>query len=367
MRILLLSDPASSHTYKWATAIREQSVEVYVFGLHQCDVSKYSDKDIKVKLFGLQEEMKFQKGNSLSKLSYLRAVREIKSFILEIKPDIVHAHYVTSYGLLGALTKFHPFIISIWGSDIEEINFPYPLRKALIKYSFNHSDLVLATSNYLKHKGELFTKKEIMVTPFGVDTDKFSPDSTRQYFSSEDITLGTVKILQKTYGIDQLIISFAELKKRTKNSHLKLLIVGSGPEEIYLKELASKILKSGDYIFTGNISHDKINQIHNNMDIEVYLSKREGFGVSILESMACAKPVLVSDSGALPEIIENNISGIILSDTKIDSIVKEMEMLVNDEERRLFLGKNARERVLNKYSWNESIRTMMNIYNKFIK
>src|SRR5690606_14490213 len=121
-----------------------------------------------------------QNENQLSKLNYLKAYRQVKRIIREFKPDILHAHYASSYGLIGALSSFHPFVLSVWGADI--YNFPHisPLHNAIIRYNIRKADMILSTSKIMKTETMKYTPKEIVVTPFGIDIEKFYPKKVKR-------------------------------------------------------------------------------------------------------------------------------------------------------------------------------------------
>src|SRR5690348_8700751 len=107
-RILLLSDIDSSHTRKWAVSLAERGYTIGVFSLRKSE-SGWIKAFPAIQAFDAQgfSSGKFSEGNT-SKLGYLKLVPVLRKVIAEFRPDLVHAHYATSYGLLGARSKFHP-------------------------------------------------------------------------------------------------------------------------------------------------------------------------------------------------------------------------------------------------------------------
>lgn len=367
MKILILADPASTHTMKWVSALSERGIQIYLFGLNSFDTNLYSYPNINFYSLNLNNKIRFGNETSFSKLIYLKAINQIKKIIGEIHPNILHAHYATSYGLLGALSNFHPYVISIWGSDV--LSFPNHsfFHKEILKFNLDKSSRILATSHYLASKTSNFTNKKIQITPFGVDINKFNSFYTNKHFKDGDIIIGTVKSLEKIYGIDTLIKSFSIVKKRNKNLPLKLLIVGSGSEENKLKSLAKELLEENDYLFSGYISHDIVSTYHNMIDISVFLSNQESFGVSVIEAMACRKPVVVTGVGGLKEIVDDGQNGFIVSPNKSEEAAKAIENLVLDLELRISFGKNGREKVKSYYDWNKCVDLMINIYKDILQ
>ena len=141
-----------------------------------------------------------------------------------------------------------------------------------------------------------FSSKPIYVIPFGVDTDLFHP-SDEKNFSEKEIVIGTIKALEKVYGIDTLIKAFKITVDNNKNINLNL-IVGGGTLLHELNKLAEQPSISDKVTFVGRIDHkDVALGYYNQIDVFANLSRQESFGVSVLEAMACAKPVVVSSVG----------------------------------------------------------------------
>ncbi len=360
MKILILADPAATHTIKWANALSEKGFEIFLFGLSSYDAGFYN-KNITIKSLNVPERIRDNADGALSKLLYFRAISQIRKVIKQFQPDILHAHYASSFGLLGALSNFQPFVVSAWGSDI----FTFPssrLRKAILKYTFSNADVILSTSKAMKNETKKYTNKEILLTPFGIDTARFYPDNPKSIFGEEDLVIGTIKTLKKFYGIEYLIRAFHLLKLKHPSVPIKLLVVGGGDQMEYLKNLASSLGIMKDTTFTGFISPNEVAAYHNMLDIYVAPSIRESFGVAVLEASACAKPVIVTNAGGLPEVVDDGKTGYIVEIENPQMIADKIEKLLFDKNLRMKFGENGREKVLKEYDWNNSVKTMISIY-----
>jgi glycosyltransferase involved in cell wall biosynthesis len=302
----------------------------------------------------------------LKEFKYLSSISLLKKIIILHKPDIVHAHYATSYGLIGSLTNFHPFVISLWGSDILDFPSRSLFHKKIIMLNLKKADKILATSFFLANEGKKYTFKDIDITHFGVDPKIFSYLPVRKIFGKEDIVIGTIKSLAKTYGIDILINVFSLLKNMHEDLPLKLLIVGEGELESDLKDLCKSKGIMNVTTFTGHIPHEYIQEYHNEMDIEIYLSRMESFGVSILEAMACEKPVIVSNLECFQEIVDDNLNGYIVPSDDVNKIVKILEKLISDSRLRKMIGMNARDKIVENFNWQNNVETMISIYKNLI-
>ncbi len=366
MKVLLLSDPSNTHTVKWANALAGKGIDVYLFGLSEFDPSPYNSK-IKIENLNVPLSIKNRLNGDILKLIYFIKLPALRKIIKTFKPDIVHAHYAASYGFIGALAGFHPYLVSVWGIDV----FIFPnvsfVHKKIVKHALAKADGITSTSNVMAAEAKKYTGKSIKVIPFGIDLNIFKPEKVDSQFSDDDIVIGTVKHLEYKYGLIYLLEAFALLVKKQPELPLKLLIVGGGSMERKLKEYAEELGISDKTVFTGAVPHNKITGYHNMMDVEVYLSDYESFGVSVVEALACEKPVVVSNVGGLPEVVDDEKSGFIVPPKNPLKASEAIGKLVIDNNLRKQFGKAGREKVEKYYNWDDNVEEMIKVYEQLLK
>ena len=368
MKILLLASINSAHTIKWANGLNKKGMKVLVCGLNNnIDRSQYSNGIELINLSLPDKILNLDFGSHL-KFLYIFSLPGIKKIIKEFKPDLLHSHYASSYGILGMLTGFHPFIVSVWGADV----FTFPnksiINKILIKRLFRRADQILSTSHFMAGEINRLTNKTVRITPFGIDTDQFRPLDIHSPFGDNDIIIGTIKGLEYQYGIEHLLKAFKFAADRNPDYPLKLLIVGKGSLESQLKKLAEELNIADSTIFTGFVRYSEVQNYHNMLDIYLALSviDDESFGVAVLEAGACEKPVIVSDIGGLTEVVENNLTGIIVPSKNPVKAAEAIEFLVKNKEEGKKMGKAARLRILEKYDFEKNLEQMLMIYNNTV-
>ncbi len=214
---------------------------------------------------------------------------------------------------------------------------------------------------------KLYTGKEIIITPFGIDTEAFKPQETKSLFDQKDIVIGTVKTLEANYGIENLIRAFKIVRESNQNLPLRLMIVGTGSQELYLKRLVTELGLEGITTFTGFISPDDIPRYHNMITVPVFLSNHESFGVAVLEALACEKPVIVTNVDGFKEIVQDGMNGIIVPVGDVEKTAVAIEKLINDKNLRRELGKKGREQVIEIFNWKNNILQMVKIYADLLK
>jgi L-malate glycosyltransferase len=367
MKVLLLTDINSSHSRKWALGLADRGIHTGIFSISSPAEDWYSSQGIEVFIPLKFDQHVFSSG-IFRKSRYLTLSNHLRKVIREFKPDVVHAHYASSYGLLGALSRFHPLITSVWGSDVYDFPRKSFVHRALLKFNLERSDQILSTSKVMAKETELYTKKKIIVTPFGINTSIFHPDNSKSA-GKEEIVIGTIKSLERKYGIAYLIEAFSILYHRHPELKLKLLIVGAGSLQKELSYLCQSLDIETVTEFTGSVPFGEIVDYHNRLDIYVAVSvdPSESFGVAILEASACGKPVVVSNTGGLPEVVIDGITGIVVPVKDAGKTADAIETLLVNPELRHSMGARGRSHVQENYEWNACLKQMTDIYKELIE
>lgn len=368
MRILLLANLKSIHTKRWANSLIEKRVDVSIFDFfnNEYTASEYN-KGIKIFTFNIDNRFSDRKEGGFLKITYLKSIFYLKKVIKDLKPDIIHSHYASSYGLIGAFCKVSPFIVSVWGSDIFSFPRKSIFHKVVIKFVLKQADIILSTSNTMAIEIKKYVNKDIKITPFGVNLHKFRPIIiNNNIFNNNDIVIGTVKTLSYNYGIEYLIRAFNILYNKYPELPLKLLIVGEGPLRKQLENLVKELNIENKTVFAGKVDHKDIPLYFNMLSIPVFLSHNESFGVSVIEASACAKPVVVSDVGGMPEVVEKGVTGMIVPPMNPEKAAEAIEKFVLNKKLRNKIGKAGRERVKKMYNWDDCVDKMVDIYNNIL-
>ncbi len=365
MKIVYLADATSTHTQKWAKYFAKNGHDVHIISFLDSKIEGVAVHHVKLFAPGVINHS-FSTSATVKKMLYLLHVGEIKKLIKKIQPDILHSHYATSYGILGALTNFHPFVISVWGSDILDFPKQSRFRATLIKWILDKADHVTATSRMLTTEVKLYLKKnkKTSTIPFGVDVDRFSPKLSGS--EQDTVTIGIVKSLEEKYGIEFLIRAFELCLKKKPN--LQLRVIGSGVLLEKLTNLIKTFKIEEKVVFKGFVENVKIPEILNEMDVFVMPSimDSETFGVAVVEASACGLPVIASNIGGLPEVVRDNETGFLVEPENIEAIAEKILLLAKDQNLRHQMGTKGRQFVLEHYNWSENADQMLKVYQKLV-
>lgn len=362
IRLFMLSDTSSDHTKRWVAATAAQGVEIFLFSFNDKDASFYEKLSgvtyYTFKIFSTLNDQR--KNGAFEKLRYLKTISMLRRCINSFKPDILHAHYASSYALLGVLGGFRPFIISMWGSDVYLFPRVSPFHKAVLKYNFSKADRLLSTSNCMAGEAAKYTRNTIDVTPFGIDVNVFTPLPPKK--EKDEFVVATVKRVAPVYGIDTLIEAFALVKKKMPLAKLRLIIAGDGKiPDAYVEQIKRDGIEDS-VSFVGKIPNTDVPRLLADVDVFVALSRKESFGVAALEAMACEVPVVVSDADGFCEVVPDEKAGFIVPKDNATVAAEKILYLLQNREKAAEMGRLGRKYVMEHYSWDVSVEKMMNIY-----
>jgi glycosyltransferase involved in cell wall biosynthesis len=224
---------------------------------------------------------------------WLFRARQARALIRELNPDMVHAHYVTSYGYLGALAGRRPLVMTAWGTDVLVTPRANPWMKALTRFILRRADLLTGDSaDLVQEMHRLAPEVRLHEIHWGADLSRFSPVA---WTAKRGFPLVSLRSWEPNYQIDLIIQAFAQLRERLPalDTHLHLLGGGSmGPQ---LRQLVQTLGLQAHVTFHGRLGEPAMVSVMQGCKVSVSVPLSDATSVSVLESMACGMAVLGSD------------------------------------------------------------------------
>jgi glycosyltransferase involved in cell wall biosynthesis len=253
--------------------------------------------------------------------SFTRAARRAARGV-----DLVHAHWLPS--ALPALATGKPFVVQLWGTDVELARrAPWAFRPLL-----RRARLVLCPSQALAEDARRFGAREVRVVAPGVEL------STSVAEPEEPPHVLYVGRLSEEKGVRELLHATESLRR---------VVVGDGP----LREDVPDAV--------GFVPPSQLGPYYERAAVVVCPSRREGFGVVAREAMAYGRPVVASAVGGLLDAVEDGVTGVLVPPGDADALREALELLLGDAELRARLGAAARERASEALGWESAtIRTV---------
>jgi N-acetyl-alpha-D-glucosaminyl L-malate synthase BshA len=266
------------------------------------------------------------------------------------KIELLHVHYAIPHAYAGYMAKQMlkdegidiPMVTTLHGTDITLVG-NHPFYKPAVTFSINKSDYVTSVSQSLKDDTlKLFNiKNEIQVIPNFIELEKNQYDPTipcqRSVMANENERIIThISNFRKVKRIPDIIKIFYKIQKEIP---AKLMMVGDGPEKEKAEKLCRKYGIQDKVIFFGN--SNEIDRILCLTDLFLLPSETESFGLAALEAMACGVPVISSNSGGLPEVNSDGVSGYLSDVGEINEMAKNALKILKDDSVLKEFKKNA--------------------------
>ncbi len=246
-----------------------------------------------------------------------------------------------------------------------------PLNFLIEKKVIEASDCLITGSEFSKRQliqDLKISEEKIHVVPYGID-QKFVPTAkpselVRKYKLQDEKVLLFLGGLKKRKKVFFLIDVYEELLKHYSKP-IRLIIVGSGALESSLNEYARTKGLAEKIIFTGYVPEEDKILFHNLADVFVFPSELEGFGFSPAEAMACGKPAVISNSGSLPEIVEDGKNGFCVKN-EISKFVEKILFFLTHEKEAVLFGKSGAIRAKTVFQWPIAARKTLAIYKDLV-
>ena len=301
--------------------------------------------------------------------NYFYNPRLIKNKILEINPDLVHIHTTFASHAIASLMlpKKYPTIVTVHQcikSDIKSrlhpsirqhiklIIDPYLEKRLLEK-----AEHIVVPSPHLEEYYSAL-KNKISVIPNGVNLEEIRNSS----WVNENLMHPSILFmgrLERIKGVDTLIRSIQLVVCLIPDVHL--YIAGSGEEEGELKHLVRKLDIVENVTFLGFISGDVKWSCYKSADLFVLPSLDDNAPVALPEAMACGKPVIASNVGGIPCVVEDDVTGLLFECGDVKDLAEKIVILLQNSELRGKMGRTGQERA-KEFSWDGIAKRTMKLY-----
>ena len=357
MKICFLAPSNSAHTIKWCN--------YFVSRGHQVHVVSFSDAKIDGVQLHYVDTGAQTNGGDFQKLKYLLKAGAVRKIVKEIAPDIINAHYATSYGMVAALAGLKNYVLSVWGSDVYAFPQKSPLHRAFVKFSFKKATHLFSTSKAMAEEASKYTNKPFAITPFGVDMDLFTSEKRNR--DNTEFVIGTVKSLAPAYGIDVLLNAAAIVKNEHPHIPLKVRIAGKGPCQEEYHALAAELGIDEITTWLGFIPQKQAALEWANMDAAVICSNSESFGVSAVEAQSCGCAVVITDIPGLMEATKPGETSIVVPRGDARAVADALIKLYNDPALRKQMGAAGRAYVAENYEIIACFQKVENLFENICK
>lgn len=299
---------------------------------------------------------------------------KIVDTVKQYKLQVLHVHYAIPHASAALMAKnileeqgIHiPIVTTLHGTDITLVG-KDPTYEPVVSYSINHSDAVTAVSESLKEDTikNFHIQRPIHVVPNFIDFSRFTKQKKEHFKmaiapNNEKILVHTSNF-RKVKRVDDVVKVFAKVAEKIPS---KLLLIGDGPERMNIELMAREMGVSDRVTFLGK--QEQIEEILSVCDLFLLTSETESFGLAALEAMACEVPVISSNTGGIPEVNVQGVTGYLSNVGDIDDMAANALKILSDEETLAQFKKNSLARA-NEFHIDKILPLYEDVYKQLVK
>ncbi|MGZ3691579.1 MAG: glycosyltransferase [Pseudobdellovibrio sp.] len=282
--VFILGPANSIHLEKWTNPLAD-SYDVHILTFHAPTEFNHYASNIKIHTpFGFTG----------TKLDYLLSIPRTLALLREYKPVLIHAHYLSSYGLLAAFVPSKsPKLLSVWGSDLLKRS-RSPLFRLIFKLALPSFQWINSASSEITEKLYEFgvPSEKVKTFQYGLDLSCFKLQKTAYNRGAENFTLISCRLWSELYNIDRIIAGFKKSYKL--NSRLKLLLVGYGTKAP-VDQITQSVNGHPGIEILGRLTHDQLTTRLNSAHAMISIPNSDGTPLTLLESIAAGNYPILSN------------------------------------------------------------------------
>jgi len=316
-------------------------------------------------------------------IRYWLFTKSISRYLKSKDFDVLHAYGITAYHYLKEIENRKPTVVQPFGNEefkarekenlIKRIYLDFFIRKPKI-YCLQHSDAIASEGDLQSQEiMEIFDvpKEKIFILPDGVEFEFIQKCISNSKLSKEelsindaDLVLINVNRLASNKGVNYLIDALYLLNKQNK-LNVKLILIGTGPEEQKINEQIRKLQLEDKVVHFKNIPDEKMFQLYTLADISITPTLYEGLPLVILEAMACGKPIIASNVSEVPQVVKHGENGFLVPPRDPKAIANAV-LEIYDKNLFRRMGKKSKE-IAKNYDWNIIAKKAIGKYEELIE
>lgn len=293
-------------------------------------------------------------------------VLQLRRLISQIKPDIVDAQYITVNGYLGALSGFHPLVLTAWGSDVLIVMKESLCLRVLGKYALKKASVITCNSETMRTALVNFGVEpdRIKIIRQGIDTQKFSPQPDKSFkdglgLRGRPVIIST-RSFQPVYNLEMLIRAIPLVLKHFPKA--TFVIAGDGEQGEYLKDLVVSSGCSQNVRFVGWVTQDELPKYLASSDIYVSTSLSDSASLSLHEAMACELAPVVTDLPGNREWVADGENGFLIPVNDIQALADKIVYLLKNEGLAQQFGRVGRKIIQERAEYEKEMARMEELY-----
>lgn len=295
---------------------------------------------------------------------------DVKRIIKIEKPDIINAHIPVPFlaDITALVCGNIPYVITYHTDTMKKGVFLPDLivwvyEKFLGKYAIRKAQKIISSSEYVRNNFlKKYIKKSYTITP-GVNPTFFSVGDKK--YKNTILFVGGLNKFEEYKGLKYLLESVSQIKLSIPA--VKLVIVGDGNNRENFEKMVSQLGLKTHVEFKGRVFGPALVKMYQQASVLVLPSLNDSFPMVLLEAMACGIPVIGTNIGGIPTIIDNNKNGFLIPPKDVQTLTKKLVLILKNEKLAGKLGKNGRKKVVKELTWDHQAKKSYDFFEQIRK
>lgn len=366
MRVLYFTRDYTPHDYRFLTSLAEAGEDVWSLRLEhsgrQLEDRPLPPQVTHVAWRGGRRPFRWQDVPALA--------LDLRRVLRAVRPDVVHAGPLQGPAFVAALAGARPLVSMSWGSDILKDADRSDWMRRVTRFALRRSTLLLGDCQAVRDKAVTFgfPADRVVLFPWGVNLRRFTPGEAETFRArlgwQDAFVVLSLRTWEPIYGVDVLVRGFARAAQQVPE--LRLLLIGGGSQA----GLIRSILQQHDVLdrvhFAGQVTNSELPTYYHAADLYVSASHSDGSSVSLMEALACARPVLVSDIPGNLEWIEPGVQGWLFPDGDSGAVCEGILQAVRQRDRLGQMSQAAHSLAESRADWMKNFEVMRDGYRRAI-
>ena len=364
MKVCYLANAASPHAVRWVNYFAEHGCKVDLITWHAPRDRAEICPDVEIHRLLFPPHY----------LGLCGALLEIVWLLRKIHPDIIHAHYIGTFGVLAGLysrfSGFRPVVLTAWGSDL--LVDAKTWKKCLMKYALQRVDWTTCNAEHIREVLlEMGAEPDkVSLISFGVDVDRFSPSVSGERIRNRLGVGGSpvvisMRNLRPLYDVECLIRAMPLVLRDVPDT--RFVIAGEGRERSRLESVAKSLHVSDSVSFVGFIPDSEVPEYLASSDVYVSTALSDGWSASTSEAMACGLPVVITDFGDNRRWVEDGVNGFVVPSRDPQTLASRVVHLLRHERDRIEFGRVNRRVIEMRNNLHTEMGKMLQLYQKLVR
>jgi glycosyltransferase involved in cell wall biosynthesis len=358
-RILYFSRDYTPHDHRFLSALQQSNHQVFYLRLEK-SAHTIENRPLPPQV----KVIPWAGGNRPTrKRDGLKLLNSLKQVIRMVKPDLIQAGPLQSSAFLVALSGFQPLVSTSWGYDLLQDAHRNRLYQWVTRYVLGHSAVMVGDCHTIREMAISYGMPDgrIVTFPWGVDLEHFSQQAAPKKKGGEDsFTLLSTRGWENIYGVEVLAKAFVQVAIQIPQ--LRLVMLANGSQASNLREIFQRGGVLSQVSFPGQVDQEDLPSYYRMADVYISASHSDGTSISLLEALACGRPVILSDIPGNREWITPGVQGWLFPDNDVDALANRILRAVKARNQLPEMGHAARQLAVQRADWRKNFLELLRAY-----